>query len=82
MLSASECGSLAAWILDVCHDPTRHDGSEQAQGWCAEVARRNAEDDHSWIADCAEHVKTIDDACFRSTTAVRSLMDCDAQVSR
>jgi hypothetical protein len=73
---------LAAWILDVCHDPTRHDGSAQAEGWCGDVARRNTQADQSWIADCAEHVKVMDEACFRSTTAVRSLMECDAQVSR
>ncbi len=82
VLQRSECGSLVAWILDVCHDPTRHDGSAQAEGWCGDVARRNTQADQSWIADCAEHLKVMDEACFRSTTAVRSLMECDAQVAR
>jgi len=81
-LQPNECSSLAAWILDVCHDPTRHDGSAQAEGWCGDVARRNTQADQSWIAECAEHVRVMDEACFRSTTAVRSLMECDAQVSR
>ncbi|HEV3189656.1 MAG TPA: hypothetical protein VGY54_04120, partial [Polyangiaceae bacterium] len=66
----------------VCHDPTHHDGSAQAEGWCGDVARRTTQTDQSWIADCAEHVKVMDEACFRSTTAVRSLMECDVQVSR
>jgi len=82
LLQRNECDSLAAWILDVCHDPTRHDRSAQAEGWCGDIARRNTQDDPSWAADCARHVTVMDDACFRSTTAVRSLMDCDAQVSR
>ena len=81
-LQRSECDSLAAWILDVCHDPTHHDGSVNAEGWCDDVARRNTQNDQSWIDDCIGHVKVIDDACFRSTTAVRNLMECDAQVSR
>jgi len=79
-LTAGECDSLAQHILEACHD-RGNDRSAQTEGWCSDVARRTLPEDRSWIKACAGHVTVIDDACFRSTVVVRSLMDCDSAVS-
>lgn len=79
-LDAAECDSLASYILGVCHD-RGNDRSSQDEGWCSDVERRTLPGDRSWITTCNGHVTVMDDACFRSTTVVRSLMDCDSQVA-
>jgi hypothetical protein len=79
-LGADECDSLARYILEACHD-RGNDRSSQTEGWCSDVERRTLPGDRSWIKGCAGHVTVIDDACFRSTNAVRNLMDCDSAVS-
>ncbi len=80
-LTKSECGSLAQWIVDACRDRATL-RSAQVDGWCGDVEHRTTGDDSSWFAECVMHVKYIDYTCFRSTTSVRSLMDCDSTVSR
>ena len=81
-LTRSECESLAQWILDACSDHANVGNTAQTEGFCGDVARRMTGDDRPFLTDCAAHVKVIDSTCFRSTTSVRKLMDCDAQVAR
>jgi hypothetical protein len=80
-LTTADCTSLVQWIAEACHDRANMDRSSQAEGWCSDMTRVAAEGG-SWIDDCAKHVKEIDAACIRSTTKVRSMMDCDANVDR
>jgi hypothetical protein len=79
-LTSDECDALAQYILEVCHN-RGNDRSSQDEGWCSDVERRTRPDDRSWIEACAGHATVIDEACFRSTTVVRSLMDCDSTVA-
>ncbi len=79
-LTEDECDALSQWLLEACHD-RGNDRSSQDEGWCSDIERRTLPSDRSWIKACAGHVTAMDDACFRSTKAVRTLMDCDAQVS-
>src|SRR5579859_339260 len=76
-LTRGECESLAQWILDACSDHANVGNTAQTEGFCGDVARHMTEDDRSFVTDCMAHVKLIDDTCFRSTTSVRKLMDCD-----
>jgi hypothetical protein len=69
-------------MLNVCSDHANVGNTAQTEGWCGDVERRMTGEDRPFIAECAAHVKLVDDACFRSTTSVRKLMDCDAQVAR
>jgi len=80
-LTNGECESLAQWIVEACQNRASL-RSAQIDGWCEEVERRSTEQDRPWIADCVKHVTYIDNACFRGTRSVRSLMDCDSTVSR
>jgi hypothetical protein len=80
-LTTSECEALAQWIATACHDREAL-RSAQIDGWCSDIERRTTPEDRSWIAECVEHVKYMDNACFRSTTSVRNQMDCDSAVSR
>lgn len=80
-LTSSECEDLAQWIIDACHDRAAL-RSAQIDGWCGDIERRNTAEDRSWIAECVSHVKYIDNTCFRSTTSIGNLMDCDRTVSR
>ncbi len=77
LLTESECQSLGQWIADACHDRANMDRSAQAEGWCGEVVRGIAEGG-TWVADCAKHIQYLDSVCFRGTTKVRSLMQCDS----
>jgi hypothetical protein len=79
-LTGDECQALAEHILDACHN-RGNDRSSQDEGWCSDIERRTLPDDRSWIKGCTGHVTVIDEACFRSTTVVRSLMDCDSTVA-
>jgi hypothetical protein len=78
-LTSSECESLGQWIAQVCadHPNTR---SSQIDGWCGDMVRTVG--DGTWVGECTEHVKYFDAVCFRSTTQIRALMDCDSNVSR
>jgi hypothetical protein len=80
-LTNGECEALAQWILDACHDRAGH-RSAQIDGWCSDIERRTIPGDRSWIAECVKNVKYMDNACFRSTTSISNLMDCDSSVSR
>jgi hypothetical protein len=80
-LTTSECEALAQWIAAACHDQEAL-RSAQIDGWCSDIERRTTAEDRSWIAECVKHVKYMDNACFRSTTSIRNLMDCDSSVSR
>jgi hypothetical protein len=81
-LTRSECESLGQWIVAACHERINMDRSEQAEGWCGEVVRGTSEGG-TWVtAECMKHIKYMDDVCFRSTTKVRTLMDCDTNVDR
>ncbi|SRR5258708_3231258 len=81
-LSKSECESLGEWIVAACHDRANMDRSSQAEGWCGEVSRGTSEGG-TWVADeCMKHIKYMDAMCFRGTTKVRILMDCDTNVDR
>src|SRR5579863_5839612 len=76
-LTESECESLAQWIVDACRERASL-RSAQDDGWCGEVERGTTAENRSWLADCVKHVTYIDNACFRGTTSVRSLMSCDS----
>jgi len=79
-LTPDECQSLGEWIAQACQN---HENARSAQidGWCSDMTR--GVDGGSWQSgDCAKHVKYMDMVCFRSTTDVGSLMDCDDAVSR
>jgi hypothetical protein len=79
-LTKSECDSLGEWLADAC---TNRPNSRSAQidGWCGDMIHNVH--DGSWAADdCAKHIKVVDSMCFRSTTIVQALMDCDNSVSR
>jgi hypothetical protein len=79
-LTSSECGSLGQWIVDDCQNRSNQ-RSAQIDGWCSDMIR--GVDSGSWAKDdCAKHIKYMDYVCFRSTTSVRSLMDCDNAVQR
>jgi hypothetical protein len=81
-LTQSECESLGQWIVAACHERVNMDRSEQAEGWCGEVARGTSEGG-TWVSgQCMKHIKYMDAVCFRSTTKVRTLMDCDTNVDR
>jgi hypothetical protein len=80
-LTTSACEALAQWVAAACHDRESL-RSAQIDGWCIDIERRTTPEDRSWITECVKHVKYMDNACFRSTTSIRNLMDCDAAVSR
>jgi hypothetical protein len=80
-LTTSECEALAQWIADACHDREAL-RSAQIDGWCSDIERRTTPGDRSWITECVKHVKYMDNVCFRSTTSIRNLMDCDSTVAR
>ncbi len=79
-LTRAECESLGEWLEDACKSRP-NSRSAQIDGWCSDIVANV--DDGSWVAgDCAQHIKYVDSVCFRSTTQVGSLMDCDRSVSR
>jgi len=81
-LTSAECESLGQWIVDACHDHSNMDRSSQTEGWCGDMRHAAGEEGGTWMSDCTKHVKKIDAACFRSTTTIRSMMDCDTNVDR
>ncbi|MDP9033432.1 MAG: hypothetical protein M3O50_01385 [Myxococcota bacterium] len=81
-LTAGECQSLAQWIVGACQD-RGNDRSSQVDGWCSDLVSRAAGGDDAWVKDdCVPHVNYMDAACFRGTTSVRAMMDCDRNVDR
>jgi hypothetical protein len=79
LLNSSECDELAGWIVQVCHEDTQR--SATIEGWCSNMTAK-ANDGSFQSADCAKHIKVIDNMCFRTTHSSRGLMDCDRSVSR
>jgi hypothetical protein len=79
-LSKGECESLGEWLADACANRP-NSRSAQVDGWCSDMIR--TVHDGSWVTDdCTKHIKVVDSVCFRSTTIIRALMDCDNSVSR
>jgi hypothetical protein len=77
-LSEDECKSLGQSIIDACHGQNTR--SAQFEGWCSDVV--HGVDTGVWISDCEKHMKYMDAVCITSNTAIRSMMDCDAAVTR
>lgn len=78
-LSSDECQSLGEWVAQACQ--TRpNERSARVDGWCTEVTL--GVDKGSWQRDCRKHIRFMDSACFKSTTQVHSMMDCDRVVDR
>lgn len=80
LLNGEECEDLGRWIVEACHD-RGNDRSSKTEGWCSDVEARTLPGDRSWIRECERRVTHVDDACFRGSRIVGSLMDCDAAVS-
>ncbi|MDP9152435.1 MAG: hypothetical protein M3O36_21120 [Myxococcota bacterium] len=81
-LTGGECQSLAQWIVGACQE-RGNDRSSQVDGWCSDVVSRAASGDDAWVKDdCVPHIKYMDAACFRSTTSIRAMIDCDRNVDR
>jgi hypothetical protein len=79
-LTKSECESLGDWLADACSNRP-NSRSAQIDGWCSDIIHNVH--DGSWVtADCTQHIKVVDAMCFKSTTIVSALMDCDNAVSR
>jgi hypothetical protein len=79
-LTKAECESLGDYLVDVCNN-RGNSRSSKIDGWCSDTVRTVG--DGSWVTDeCAQHIKYFDSVCFRSTTNVRALMDCDSTVAR
>ena len=79
-LTKSECESLGEWLADACQNRP-NSRSAQIDGWCSDMIHNVH--DGSWVTDdCSKHIKVVDSMCFRSTTIVPALMDCDNSVSR
>jgi hypothetical protein len=79
-LTQGECESLGGWLADACANRP-NSRSAQVDGWCSDIIR--TVHDGSWMTDdCTKHIKVVDSVCFRSTTIIRALMDCDNSVSR
>jgi hypothetical protein len=79
-LTATECESLGQWIAAACAGQP-HTRLAQVDSWCGDIARTVG--DGTWVTDdCTKHIRYMDSVCFRSTTMVRALMDCDRNVDR
>jgi hypothetical protein len=84
-LTRNECQSLQTWIADACRDPANRDRSSSLDSWCSDFLHRIAAAEEgrgkSWVdVECVPHVNYIDAACFRSTTRVKLLIDCETTV--
>jgi hypothetical protein len=79
-LTKAECQSLGEWMAEACRTKP-NERSERIEGWCSEIIRGVG--DGTWISgDCMKGIKYMDSVCFRSTTNVHSMRDCDSQVHR
>jgi hypothetical protein len=80
LLTESECQSLGHWMADACQSRP-NERSARVDGWCSDVLR--GVETGAWTTrDCAKHITYIDSTCFRSSTNVHDLMECDQAVSR
>ena len=79
-LTKAECDSLGEYLVDVCNN-RGNSRSSKIDGWCSDIVATVGKG--SWATDeCVQHIKYFDSVCFRSTTNVRALMDCDSTVAR
>ncbi len=79
-LTKAECQSLGQWMADACASRP-NERSARVEGWCSDILRGVG--DGTWVSgDCMKNIKYIDSVCFRGTTKVFSMMDCDYSVHR
>jgi hypothetical protein len=79
-LTRAECQSLGEWMAEACRTKP-NERSERIEGWCSEIVRGVG--DGSWVSGvCVKNVRYMDSVCFRSTTNVHSMRDCDSSVHR
>jgi hypothetical protein len=79
-LDQADCQSLAQWLADACQNRP-NSRSARVDGWCSDI--QQGVESGSWVTgECMKHVKYIDSVCFRSTTSVLNMMDCDDSVQR
>ncbi len=79
-LTKAECESLGEYLVDVCKNRP-NSRSSKIDGWCSDTV--SSIGTGSWVTDeCVQHIKYFDSVCFRSTTSISSLMDCDSTVAR
>jgi hypothetical protein len=79
-LDENECRSLAQWLADACQNRP-NERSARVDGWCSDILGKL--ESGAWVTgDCEKHIKYMDSVCFRSTTSVLNMMDCDDSVQR
>jgi hypothetical protein len=79
-LTKAECESLGEYLVDVCKNRP-NSRSSKIDGWCSDTV--STVGTGSWVTDdCVKHIKYFDSVCFRSTTSISALMDCDSTVAR
>ncbi len=79
-LTRAECESLGRWMSDVC-EGRPNERSARVEGWCNDVVRGVS--DGSWVSrECMKNITFIDSVCFRGTTRVHDMMECDRSVHR
>ena len=79
-LTKSECQSLGQWMSDACASRP-NERSARVEGWCSDILRGVG--DGTWMTgECAKSIKYIDSVCFRGTTHVHDMMECDKSVHR
>jgi hypothetical protein len=76
-LTHEECQQLGQSIVDTCHGTNTRIAT--IEGWCSDVITGVSVG--SWVSECEKHIKYVDAVCFASTDSVKSMMDCDSQVS-
>jgi hypothetical protein len=77
-LTHEECQQLGQTIIDTCHGINTR--MSTIEGWCSDVVAGVGTG--TWVADCEKHIRSMDAMCFSSTNSPKSMMDCDAAVSR
>ena len=77
-LTHDECQQLGESIIDTCHNT--HTRMATIEGWCGDVIAGVSSG--AWVADCEKHIRYSDSMCFSSADNSKSMMDCDAAVSR
>jgi hypothetical protein len=79
-LDQGECETLGRYIADTCEN-RGNAHSQQIDRWCTDITFKV--NDGRFVNDeCLPHIKHIDATCFRSSTSVRNLMDCESTVTR
>jgi len=81
LLGEEECDALGAWIVGACRD-RGNDRSSRNDGWCSDVMARTIPTDRSWVVECTRRVTSADEACFRGTEVVGTLIECDAAATK